>query len=176
MDELKLVGNIDNLNVTVVGSFLNSKLRLISYLKSLGYYELNKNNLVIKDVAEEEIKAKLNLVFQGHKKIIFNEVLTFVDTNVRNGLFKYLEEQGVKYVNFTNDMEDTLQAEYLVVLYDNKVALEGKTLDVLKEERLLSRMGINLPFIIDLSIQLQYYGLVDKIYLNKEELVDKLWN
>ena len=60
-------------------------------------------------------------------------------------------------------------------LYNGISAIDGKTLDVLKNEKVLKRLGLSLPFYVDLSIQLKLYGLVNKIYLNKEMLVRNLW-
>ena len=60
--------------------------------------------------------------------------------------------------------------------YDkDQIIVEGKTLDVLKEEKLLKRLGLSLPFMVELSLLLQDYGLIDHIYLNKESLVNYLW-
>ena len=38
-----------------------------------------------------------------------------------------------------------------------------------------SRQGIEIPFIIKLSINLKLYDLIDEIYLDKDKLVNKLW-
>jgi hypothetical protein len=53
--------------------------------------------------------------------------------------------------------------------------LEGSTLSVLKEEKLLKRLGYKLPFVVDLSLQLNAYNLIDSIFLDEEVLVNKLW-
>ena len=72
-------------------------------------------------------------------------------------------------------MEDVLYTDYILCLYDGINAIDGKTLDVLKNEKILKRLGFTLPFMVDLSIQLELYGLITKTYLNKEELVKNLW-
>lgn len=46
---------------------------------------------------------------------------------------------------------------------------------VLKEEKLMKLLGFSLPFYINMSIQLGYYGLVQEIYMNKEDLEAALW-
>ena len=53
--------------------------------------------------------------------------------------------------------------------------VEGPVVSVLKEEKILKNLGFSLPFIYDLSLQLNYYGLIDSIYLDEKVLVDKLW-
>ena len=51
-----------------------------------------------------------------------------------------------------------------------------KKKDVVKEETILKRLGYELPFYVDLSIQLKLYGLIDNICYSSEELEDSLWN
>ena len=55
------------------------------------------------------------------------------------------------------------------------VAVEGKTISVLKEEKMLKALGYSLPFYVNMSIQLGYYGVLHKICYNKEELEAELW-
>ena len=72
----------------------------------------------------------------------------------------------LKRILVTTDMEDVLYTDYIMCLYDGISAIDGKTLEVLKNEKLLKRLGFNLPFMLDLSIQLELYGLLNKSYLN----------
>jgi hypothetical protein len=60
-------------------------------------------------------------------------------------------------------------------LYNGISGIDGRTLDVLEEEKILKRLGFSLPFMIDLSIQLKLYGLINKTYLSKEAMVKNLW-
>ena len=53
--------------------------------------------------------------------------------------------------------------------------MEGKTLECLKEEQLLKRLGFNLPFLVDLSIQLGYYGLLNEIITNNRKMIKAVW-
>ena len=45
----------------------------------------------------------------------------------------------------------------------------------LKEEKTFINCGLKLPFVVDLSLKLNYYDLVDKIYLDEKSLVDEIW-
>ena len=56
-----------------------------------------------------------------------------------------------------------------------KLVCDGKTLSVLNEEKLLKRLGIGLPFIIELNKYLMDYGLINKYYLNYKKLVSAVW-
>jgi len=194
MDNINVVGNINNMNTTIIGTFKSGKSALGKKLSTMGYY-LSIETLSNIHISIDEAKTKLNvdkfleattlqskvvaniidLVEKGHKLLVIDDLLTFVDRDIKQAIIKYLKEKEIRFINITSDIEDTLLTDYLIVMYDGRIALEGKTLEVLQEEKILKRLGFNLPFIVDLSIQLKYYGLVDKIYLDQEELVNILW-
>lgn len=193
-DNLKIVGNINNLNVSIYGPSQSGKTKLGKVLKEQGFYYLDiksLKDLEIKiDIIKEFLKFDnyeccytqdlilmniIELINSGNNKIIFDDLLIFLNKNIRKKLFKTLKFKNIKFINITTDEEDLLETEYLIVMFNYKVALEGFTLEVLKEEKLLKRMGLSLPFMVDISIQLQYYGLINNIYLNIDELVGELW-
>ena len=55
-----------------------------------------------------------------------------------------------------------------------EILLIGKE-DVLREEKIFNKIGLDLPFIVELSIKLNYYGLLDKICFSNSELVQSIW-
>ncbi len=89
-------------------------------------------------------------------------------------LNEYTKNEGI-VINLTCDMEETMESNRIIVLHDNKIACDGKTLSVLNEEKLLKRLGLGLPFIVELNKYLMDYGLVDKYNLTNEKLVNALW-
>lgn len=88
---------------------------------------------------------------------------------------QFLKEQNICLFYVTNQIEESVFFSYLIVLKNNQVAIEGRMDLVLKEEKLMKLLGFSLPFYVNLSKQLGYYGLVSKIYLNKEDLEVALW-
>ena len=100
-----------------------------------------------------------------------------IDLNERTKilLLNYLNSNDIYLINVTSNIEDVLYTDYLLCLYKGISAIDGKTLDVLENEKVLKRLGFNLPFYIDLSIQLKLYGLLKKTCLNKEKMVKCLW-
>lgn len=89
---------------------------------------------------------------------------------------KYFKEKHITVVITSTNIELSLNYSYMIVLNEGSVAIEGKTLQVLQEEKLLKRLGIGLPFYVDLSIQLKLYNLIDKVYLDQRKLANQLWN
>ena len=107
--------------------------------------------------------------------LALDDILIYLNERTKILLLNYLNLKNIKLINVTSNIEDTLYTDYILVIYNKINAIDGKTLDVLKEEKILKRLGLNLPFYLDLSIQLKLYGLVNRTYLNKEDLVKRLW-
>lgn len=144
-------------NVTIVSTNLNKGL-LDNYKE---YFVIDNN------FSYEELLNR--------KKVIFYNVLNNLKDDELKTLFAFLKENNIIFINVTNDIELCLYTEYLMIYDDSKILIEGSTIEVLKNEKLLKRLGVHLPFIVELSLLLKDYGLVNKIYLDKESLVDKLW-
>jgi len=104
-----------------------------------------------------------------------DDLLIDLNTRTKILLLNYLNSKNILLIHVTSDMEDVLYTDYIMCLYDGIIAIDGKTIDVLSNEKLLKRLGFSLPFLFDLSIQLKLYGLISKNYLNKEEMVKDLW-
>lgn len=146
---------------------------IIKYFSIDDLIDIRMDNLTYDNYFYIKIIAQLIL-----KKdyLIIDDVLCHLKVWQIDAIYNYCKDNHLSIINLTTQIEETLKSAYLICLYDNKIAMEGLTLSCLKEEKLLKRIGFNLPFMIDLSIQLTYYGVLDKIYLNKEDMVAKIWN
>jgi len=129
---------------------------------------------VIKDLEFNKLVERLE--FFPNKQVIFNETLYGLKLDEKMEIFKLLKKQNISYVNVTSNVEDVLYSDYIFVYDGNKLVLEGNRNEVLKEEKTLKRLGYGLPFVVDLSIQLNYYDIFNKVYYDLDELVRALWN
>ena len=112
------------------------------------------------------------------KILVLDNILDELDKNDKELVIKYLIEyikEGNTVLNFTSNIEDSLYSNYMILTDKDKILAFGKTIPILKEEKLMKRLGFSLPFIFDLNTQLMYYGLIDSYHLKESELVSKLW-
>ena len=107
--------------------------------------------------------------------LAIDDLLVYLNERTKLLLLNYLNTNNITLINVTSDMEDVLYTDYVLCLYNGISAIDGKTLDVLKNEKVLKRLGFSLPFYVDLSTQLKLYGLINNVYLNKEMLVQNIW-
>ena len=130
-----------------------------------------------KDLTEfDELKLKILSCLNSNNKIfVFMNVLTYLDSDFKEKVIRYLKLGNKRIINYTTDIEETLLLDYIVVIHENKIIMEGKKELVLKEEKILKKLGFHLPFVVELSNGLKYYGLVTNTYFNNKELVNDLW-
>lgn len=123
-----------------------------------------------------EKRFSLALKLLEQPDYLFSEDLhSFLSFQEMNFFLSFLKSQNITFFCVTNQIENTPFFDYLMVLKNNRIALEGNTIAVLKEEKIMKLLGYSLPFYVNMSIQLGYYGIVDSIYLTKEELEEGIW-
>ena len=113
------------------------------------------------------------------KILMLDESLHQLDNKDKKIVFKALEtykkEHDLTIILITHNQEDTILSDRIIVIDKQKNILDGKVEEVYTKEKILHNLGIEIPFIIKLSINLKLYDLIDEIYLDKDKLVNKLW-
>lgn len=145
-------------NVTIMSTNLN-----VSILNSFSDYHIFHNKIDLKEI-------------KNNKKVIFFNSLHMLSKDNQNKLIKYLKDNNIDFIIITNNVEHCLLTDYLIIINEEKIIAEGKTLLLLKESKLLKRLGFNLPFLVDLSLMLKDYNMIDDIYLSTDDLVGAIWN
>ena len=88
---------------------------------------------------------------------------------------KKLNEEGLTIINITSNLNTIYNSNLIYLLNDYKISLIGNLEETFNMDNYLRKIGLELPFIIDLSIKLKFYDLIDKIYYDLDSLEDNLW-
>lgn len=144
------------INYFKIGDYLDNKLENLSI--DMAFYIIIISNLLKKDTY-----------------LVLDNILCYLNNSQKQLVYKYSKRNKVTIINISSDLEDVLYSEYLICLYNGKIAMEGNVVSCLKEEKLLKRLGFKLPFIYDLSLQLNYYEVIDDIYLDYKSLEEAIW-
>lgn len=141
--------------------------------------------LKIKKILTKNIKELTNkeiILIQIAKAILSNpeillldDISTYFNNKEKKDIFTYLRKQKITIVYATISLEDALYSDYLYIISDKKVALEGNPLFILQKDNIINKIGLKLPFMVDLSVKLKDYELIDKQILDPKEMVDELW-
>jgi len=89
---------------------------------------------------------------------------------------RIIREMKIIVVSTTSSLSDTIYSDAILVIDDGCIKYSGKLEDILKHDNTLTKLGIEIPIMMDMSLKLQFYNLLDKVILNPEEMVDELWN
>ena len=171
----EMIFPLENLNLKP--SEIDSRILEISK-----YFGINK--LLDKktyDLTNKEKQQVLIVLALLHKPkiLLLDNALSMMDRIARKEMLeklrKYQEKEGLTIILTTTNLEDIIEADYVYVINKSKIAIEGKPLEVLKEDSILNRLGLEVPFMVDLSLKLKFYELIDNIELDMDRMVDTLW-
>ena len=128
---------------------------------------------------EKQLVALASALVHEPKILILDEALTMVDTRVRKQIYDILNDihknKKVTIINVTHDMDEILYGEEILLLDNGKIILNGSKEEVLLEEKVFNKLNLDLPFMVSLSIKLMYYGLIDRLIFDMNEMVSEIW-
>lgn len=153
----------ENVNYVILSTNADKK-----FMSKFGSYQ------IIDVLPFEELKNTLEMF--PSKRVVFNESLSSLSNKEKQEIFNLLDRQSIDYVSVTSNIEDALFSDYIIVYDEDMKVLEGNKELVLKNEKLLKKLGFGVPFVVDLSIQLMYYDVLDKVYFDMDNLLEALWN
>ncbi len=140
---------------------------------------LNKN---IKDLNEyERLRVSLaSKVITNPKLLLLDDPCLFLSPIEKEefmGLLEQLRTRGVTVVISTSSLEEVIYTinSIIFVLDKGEIVSSGEMLEVLSNDSLLNKIGLELPFMVDLSVKLEYYNLVSKINMSPLGMVESLW-
>lgn len=111
--------------------------------------------------------------------LILDESLLMIDINERESILKilsdYNKKKRVTIISFTHNLEEAIYSDRLVILNHGKIVVDGSFPEVFDEERVMRKIGLEVPFTIELSQKLRVYNVIDNLELDIERLVSKIW-
>ena len=95
--------------------------------------------------------------------------------NVLEFLKEVQRTRNLTVVFTTRNLKTALLSDYLFIIDERKVKLKGLPMEVLEKDNIVNKCGLDLPFIIDLSVKLKDYELIKDIETDQERILDELW-
>ena len=154
------------------------KEKIESASKRFGFLKINTTAPLSLDVSSKVMLQIAAALIVEPKILVLNNVLCLLnkdDKLLAFDIFSNFIKSGGVILNFTSDIEETLISNRIIVLGEDRILIEGETLGVLNEEKIMKRLGYGLPFRVLLSKYLKDYGLIDKYYLDSKSLGGALW-
>lgn len=195
--KIKINGNLNYIltdpNKQIVAQTVEKQLKF--FLEMERYTKRQINTRVNNIVSYFELDNILDLdpytLSEGEKQLVVLCSILVLDLDILimdNGLcrmnynlkqkvlnyFKKLKKKRITVVNFASDVGEIVGSDYTILL-DKKIVFNEKTKDVIQNNKLFEENNLELPFILDITNKLKYYGLIKNNINNVDELVDELW-
>lgn len=142
----------------------------INYLLEKNIYDLNES--------EKRLIGLATTLVNTPKILVLDEAFTMINTKDRKQIYEKLRDlnkQGMTIINITHDMDDLLYCDDIILIDNGNIILKGPKEEVLLEEKIFNKLNLELPFMASLSIKLKYYGLVDRLIFDMNEMVNEIW-
>ncbi len=183
----------------IENQFICEKVKdeLVYPLKNLKYSKkrINKNveeissicdiaNIIDKKIEKLSYIEKIKVIIASsiiHKpKVLFmDDIFRFLSMKEKKVLFKILkrivDSLEITIIFTTSDINDIIGLKNIFVFNEGKILMRDDYGKIILKDNELSKMGFEIPLMIDLSRKLQFYDLLDGIYYDPNRVVDKLW-
>lgn len=174
IDEITFpLGNL-NYNKKMIKEAVNeiSKLLFLDEILDKDIWELNHI---------EKIKVLLAVaIIHKPKVLLLDDILVNLSDDDKERVLliikRVIRELGTIVISTTSSLSDTIYSDAILVIENGSIKYSGRLDDILKHDNTLAKLGIDIPIMMDMSLKLQFYGLLDKVILNEKEMVDVLWD
>ena len=191
LEDYKLEDYQSLIQIVIKKEYINQEKTLKEEIEYINCDESYKKNVIkelnIKSLLKKEWETMTNKeivmsqllisLLRQPKILLLDDIGYYLDKDEKEIVFNYLnkyKEQAI-IINTTINLEDSLFTDYLYIINNGKIALEGNPLEVLQKDNVINKIGLKIPFMIDLSVKLRDYNLIEEIELDKDRMVDLLW-
>ncbi len=156
---------------------INTSIKQISKIFNIGNI-LDKEPRNLTNSQKQKVAIVSSLIFNP-KILILDEALHQLTPKdkkeVLRILKKYQKERNLTIIMITHNLENTLFSDRIITLVNGNIYLDGTVKEVYSNREKLSKLQLNLPFIIRLSYELQQENIVNEIYTDFDDLMEVLW-
>ncbi len=161
---------------------LNS-ISLDDLKKCFGYNDEDYNKLDIKSPQTFMDIIKLNIYYSlinnKYKFIVIDDLIDYLNSRDKMVIYELIKKRHKQFKKTilvcSNNAYGMIYFKRILVLDKGIIKFDGTLKKISEIERVFDELGIYMPFIVDLSIKLKLYNLIDKIYTDNVKLVNDIW-
>lgn len=168
-EELLYYQNI--LNITPEVAYKNIE----RFSKFFDIEELLESKIEYLTIYEKAFIKILSLLIINPSILGIDDMLTYLTTSQKLKIIKYAKNNKICILNVTTNPEELLYGTDIIILDNNHVVAYEPSDIILSDDKYLSKIGMHLPFIVEMSTNLNYYDLLKEKYFDMKALVGELW-
>lgn len=153
--------------------------RVDESLKSVGIYELRDRQPHLLSGGQKQRVAIAGIIAMKPKCVIFDEATAMLDPSgrkeVMNTIKRLNKEENISVIHITHFMEEAVDADRVIVMEKGRKVLEGTPKQVFSKIDMLKKIGLDVPYMTELSKELNKEGLkIESDILTVDEMVMQL--
>lgn len=152
-----------------------SQKNILNFAKFFEIEDILDLRIDMLSIYEQAYIKILSLLIINPKILGIDDMLTYLTIDQKLKIIKYAKSKKITILNITTNPEELLLGTDIIILDNNHLIEYDKTENILSNEQLLSKIGMKLPFIVDISSSLDYYDLVKNKFFNMKALIGELW-
>lgn len=149
------------------------------YAQSVGMLDYLDHEPTKLSGGQKQRVAIAGALAMGPDLLIMDEATSMLDPKGRkevNDLVHELHYGDHKTIlSITHDIEEVLLSDYVIVMHQGKIALEGKPQEIFKHYELLYDLALDIPFSAKFNLALRDCGIEVDHPFDMEGMIDALW-
>ena len=145
------------------------------FVKFFGLEDLIESKISYLTIYEQAFIKILSLLIIKPSILGIDDLLTYLTYDQKYKILKYAKENNICILNVTTNSEELLLGTDIIVMDNNQIIAYDKTENILSNDKHLTKIGMNEPFIVELSTNLNYYDLLKEKFFDMNALVGELW-
>lgn len=155
--------------------------RVDKALKTVGMYEYRKHAPHLLSGGQKQRIAIAGVLAMEPSCIVFDEPTAMLDPRGRESIISIIRElrdsHRVSVVLITHHMDETIDADRLIVMSDGSILMDGKPREVFKNVEMLRGTGLDVPETVSLLYELNGIGFNLKLdALSVEECAQEIYS
>lgn len=164
-------------NIRIDEEIKNDRYKEVVKLLDLQDYEKVNPNSLNKN---QKVLLLLALAIIHKPKVLYlDNIDSMMSKQDRKHIMDILhhlnKKEKMTIIMATTNLENVLDTDYIYILSNGGIALEGVPYMVLQDDNIINKLGLDIPFMMDLSVKLKDYNLLKDICLDMEGMVELLW-
>lgn len=155
--------------------------RVDEALKTVGMYEYREHAPHLLSGGQKQRIAIAGVLAMDPECIVFDEPTAMLDPKGRESIVniirKLRDNHGVTVVLITHHMDETIDADRLIVMTDGNVMMDGKPRDIFRNVEALRDTGLDVPETVSLAYELNQCGFDLRLdALSVEECAQEIYS
>ena len=131
------------------------------------------------DIYEKQLLLIITAMITEPSLVVIDDIyenLLPKDKTMFFDLLNHLVDAGkITVIKFTTSFVNVLERDRVILMDNYELLKEDTKANLMEDDSYLTDHNLKIPFMYDLSIKLGLYSLVDKKYLNMDDMVNDIW-